>query len=332
MSSAELQAIIRDVCQQMARIFQTLESLGKKDSGNVQLVQRELVSFQQELRLAQRSIDGIMASDSITPLRDALVTASSMVTGGPTSVGVLLRSNVDISGDKFSATIRELRKHHQGLRAAHKTFIAEQLMATPTVTAIQLPESSRDPCTALLKSFSTSPFAAFVPPKDRNLFDSISPTTFHLYHQAFSDAGKAFVQQRANKQPGTRSLAKIEVNLFERLWSQTIYSFDTSELGWQVEQMENKNKLDTLRDHVDEGLRDALLRFKLARFSMVFVGAESAGKSAFLNAFIGRDLLPTHSECIQEFIRPLTRFQYTHLQPTRATSDMFPDNLFQSSI
>lgn len=77
------------------------------------------------------------------------------------------------------------------------------------------------------------------------------------------------------------------------LWNGSIFSLHNVKLS--MFQGEERPVIDELTESISsmrDGARDALLRASSRVWSIVFVGAEDSGKSTYINALVGADLLP----------------------------------------
>jgi ribosome biogenesis GTPase A len=98
-------------------------------------------------------------------------------------------------------------------------------------------------------------------------------------------------QQLSNDQ-SLSGLLRAKSELFEQMWIKTTQILQESTFGWLPKQAADTGRFEVLQDQLEQGLRDALFR-QMAPHRMVFISTESSGKSTFINALIGKELLPT---------------------------------------
>ena len=107
--------------------------------------------------------------------------------------------------------------------------------------------------------------------------------------------GKAWVDDRVRKYNGqVRDIGALQASLFELLWSGTIeqlkqysaYSADDPE----------RPEFERAVEELEKALRGAIVRSKKQCFAIAFCGMVKAGKSLFLNALMGRAILPSDGE------------------------------------
>ena len=106
--------------------------------------------------------------------------------------------------------------------------------------------------------------------------------------------GRAWVDDRIRRtDKQVRDLCTLKTSLFELLWSGTVeqlkrhssYLDDPEQPGFEraVEELEN-------------ALQEGIVRSKKQLFTIAFCGMVNAGKSSFLNALMGRAILPSDGE------------------------------------
>jgi hypothetical protein len=107
--------------------------------------------------------------------------------------------------------------------------------------------------------------------------------------------GKAWVDDRARiGDAQARDLGALQTSLFELLWSGTVeqlkrhsaYSADDPE----------RQEFEKAVEELEKALQEAIVRSKKQRFAIAFCGMVKAGKSLFLNALMGRMILPSDGE------------------------------------
>jgi len=107
--------------------------------------------------------------------------------------------------------------------------------------------------------------------------------------------GKAWVDDRVRKyDTQVRDISALQTLLFELLWSGTVellkrhsaYSADDPE----------RPDFEKAVEELEMALQEAIVRSKKRRFAIAFCGMVKAGKSLFLNALMGRAILPSDGE------------------------------------
>jgi len=107
--------------------------------------------------------------------------------------------------------------------------------------------------------------------------------------------GKAWVDDRVRKyNTQVRDIAALQTLLFELLWGGTVeqlkrhsaYSSDDPE----------RPEFEKAVVELERALQEAIVRSKRQRFAIAFCGMVKAGKSLFLNALMGRAILPSDGE------------------------------------
>jgi len=115
-------------------------------------------------------------------------------------------------------------------------------------------------------------------------------TTRH--EQVARRIGKAWVDDRVcGYNPQFQDLGALQISLFELLWSGTVEQLKRQSvyLGEYPERPEFEGRVEEL----ERALRAAIVRSKKERFTIAFFGMVNSGKSLFLNALIGRAILPS---------------------------------------
>ena len=107
--------------------------------------------------------------------------------------------------------------------------------------------------------------------------------------------GKAWVDDRVRRfNAQVRDIGALQTSLFELLWSGTVeqlkrhsaYSADDPE----------RPEFERAVEELERALQEAIVRSKKQRFAIAFCGMVKAGKSLFLNALMGRAILPSDGE------------------------------------
>jgi len=107
--------------------------------------------------------------------------------------------------------------------------------------------------------------------------------------------GKAWVDDRVRKSDTqVRDIVALQTSLFELLWSGTVeqlkrhsvYSSDDPE----------RPEFERAVEELERALQETIVRSKKQRFTIAFCGMVKAGKSLFLNALMGRAILPSDGE------------------------------------
>ena len=107
--------------------------------------------------------------------------------------------------------------------------------------------------------------------------------------------GKAWVNDRVRRYNAQgRDIGALQTPLFELLWSGTVeqlkrhsaYCFDDPE----------RPEFEKAVEELEVALKEGIIRSKKQRFVIAFCGMVKAGKSMFLNALMGRAILPSDGE------------------------------------
>ena len=107
--------------------------------------------------------------------------------------------------------------------------------------------------------------------------------------------GKAWVGDRVSKlDPQVRDLAALQTSLFELLWSGTVEQLKRHS-AYSVDDPE-RHEFEKAVEELERTLQEAIVRAKKQRFAIAFCGMVKAGKSLFLNALMGRAILPSDGE------------------------------------
>jgi hypothetical protein len=153
---------------------------------------------------------------------------------------------------------------------------------------------------SVLHSFHLHPFA-LSPEGDSQVnlltFAALnhSHETATQYEALAQRIGRAWVSDRVPKvDVNVRDLAALQTSLFELLWSGTIEQLKKHEAD-ATPDPERPEFEGALRE-LEKALQEAIVRAKKQRFAIAFCGMVKAGKSLFLNALMGRAILPSDGE------------------------------------
>ena len=104
--------------------------------------------------------------------------------------------------------------------------------------------------------------------------------------------GKAWVDDRAPKYNAqVRDIGALQTSLFELLWSGTVEQL--KRLVAHTADDPERPEFERALKELEGVLQEAILRSKKQRFTIAFCGMVKAGKSLFLNALMGRAILPS---------------------------------------
>ncbi|KAG8854659.1 hypothetical protein FRB91_003239 [Serendipita sp. 411] len=119
------------------------------------------------------------------------------------------------------------------------------------------------------------------------------------------EGGLASVIQTPSMQMGRSWLAEVTtfdrsplavinagIELYQRLWVNTVQILRQSELGWMAGQDLERQKYLAFQEQMDQALRDALLRQENDVHTTVFVGGQHSGKSTLINGLLECNVLP----------------------------------------
>jgi hypothetical protein len=105
--------------------------------------------------------------------------------------------------------------------------------------------------------------------------------------------GKCWIDDRVNRHhvPSNR-LIDVQIILFELIWSGTIQQLRENPTR-STSDPEYK-EFEQILDELDNSLQEVIARSRRPRFTLSFYGMVKAGKSLFLNALIGKTVLPSN--------------------------------------
>lgn len=117
------------------------------------------------------------------------------------------------------------------------------------------------------------------------------------YEELARRIGRAWVDDRVQKYSvRVRDLAALQTSLFELLWSGTIEQLKKRDAGSSDDP--ERPEFEKALVELERALQEAIVRSKKQRFAIAFCGMVKAGKSLFLNALMGRAILPSDGEMI----------------------------------
>jgi hypothetical protein len=108
--------------------------------------------------------------------------------------------------------------------------------------------------------------------------------------------GKGWIDDRVNRHHVAASqLTDVQITLFEFIWSGTIRQLRENPTR-NISDPEYGDFEQTL-DQLESSLQEVIARSRSPRFTLSFYGMVKAGKSLFLNAMIGKIVLPSDGRC-----------------------------------
>jgi hypothetical protein len=155
---------------------------------------------------------------------------------------------------------------------------------------------------SVLQAFHVHPFA-ISPEGDSRInlptFEILNHNheTATRYEQLARQIGKAWVDDRAriyNAQ--IRDINSLQILLFELLWSGTVEQLKRHSAHSPDDP--ERAEFERAVEELERALQGAIVRSKKQRFAIAFCGMVKAGKSLFLNALMGRAILPSDGECV----------------------------------
>jgi len=115
------------------------------------------------------------------------------------------------------------------------------------------------------------------------------------HEQLARKIGKAWVDDRVRRlDTQVRDIAALQTSLFELLWSGTVEQLKRHS-AYSADDPERPD-FEKAVDELEKALQEAIVRSKKQRFAIAFCGMVKAGKSLFLNALMGRAILPSDGE------------------------------------
>ena len=153
---------------------------------------------------------------------------------------------------------------------------------------------------SVLHAFHSHPFA--LSPEGDSRVNLLTFTALNHNHQTASRyeelarrIGKAWVDDRIqNYNAQVRDLVALQTSLFELFWSGTIEQLKKRDVN-SADDPEQADFEKALLE-LEKALQEAIVRSKKRRFAIAFCGMVKAGKSLFLNALMGRAILPSDGE------------------------------------
>ena len=113
------------------------------------------------------------------------------------------------------------------------------------------------------------------------------------YEELARRVGRAWVDDRLQKyNVQVRDLSALQTSLFGLLWSGTIEQLKKRDADPNGDDPERPDFEKALAE-LEKMLQEAIVRSKKQRFAIAFCGMVKAGKSLFLNALMGRTILPS---------------------------------------
>ena len=220
-------------------------------------------------------------------------------------VFTVLKANI---GPEYVSNLKEATKEvivcQQNTERAFKLvwnlYVATQQHTgrRPSVNNVgDIQDNVCDALDSVLQAFHLHPFA-LSPESDRRFnlhtFTALNHNhqTAIRYEELARRIGKAWVDDRTHNYNGqVRELADLQTSLFELFWSGTIEQLKKLDVnsGDDPEHADFEKSLIEL----ERALQEAIVRSKKRRFAIAFCGMVKAGKSLFLNALIGRAILPS---------------------------------------
>ena len=153
---------------------------------------------------------------------------------------------------------------------------------------------------SVLHAFHYHPFA--LSPEGDSRVNLLTFTALNLNHQTATRyeelarrIGKAWVDDRIQNHNGqVRDLTALQTSLFELFWGGTIEQLKKRDVN-SGDDPEHRDFEKALME-LERALREMIVRSKKRRFAIAFCGMVKAGKSSFLNALMGREILPSDGE------------------------------------
>ena len=106
--------------------------------------------------------------------------------------------------------------------------------------------------------------------------------------------GKAWVDDHIVHNAQIRDIDALQTSLFELLWSGTVEQLKLHS-GYSSDDRE-RPEFEKAVEELERALQGAIVRSKKQRFAIAFCGMVKAGRSLFLNALMGRAILPSDGE------------------------------------
>ena len=209
----------------------------------------------------------------------------------------------ELIGDLKDATVDSFVCQQNNKRAFKLVWnlyvVAQQWTGAPSSVDIigNIQDSIGQALDSVLHAFHVHPFAVSPEGDSR-----VNLPTFAILNHSHETAtrheklarriGKAWVDDRARRyNTQIQDIRALQTSLFELLWSGTVeqlkrhnpYSSDDPE----------RPEFERAVEELEMVLQEAILRSKKQHFAIAFCGMVKAGKSLFLNALMGRSILPS---------------------------------------
>lgn len=283
--------------EQCWRTLEASEPFLTASDRHVLLLRYEILSLQQELKLL------VQDEHKRAPARADDPSSGQLSVALNHNEVVLREIAAHIARDQASendwTTLTEkARTARLQLQAAHKAARAAKLGGAAAVVDVTITTTEAK---SMASIFALSPF--HIQPQQISANISTSALAQALSESDNSYMGTTIQAARKWVQPFLMSsgsllgLRELEEDLVTRIWS-SMETLRTVNLGWTTEQAADKKEFFLAVDQLDQGLRDALYRHHSSKLSLVLLGSEGCGKSTFLNAFIGQNILPTGGQLI----------------------------------
>jgi len=134
--------------------------------------------------------------------------------------------------------------------------------------------------------------------------------------------GKAWVHDRVRKyDTQVLDIAALQTSLFELLWSDTVEQLKRHS-AYSADDPERPD-FEEVVEKLEKALQGSIVRSKKQRFAIAFCGMVKAGKSLFLNALMGRAILPSDGKSDN----PRTPYSILSIIPAEPPSTAWPCRL-----
>jgi hypothetical protein len=201
----------------------------------------------------------------------------------------------------IEATSRDIGISRRAFDIAFKTYWLPRFLTTEEIRKSRefVVDEYPQQLANLLRAFRERPFAIGGP---EDSFIKEAPSTrddipaYSTYQKRIKDTGIAWARAYNEEKLSLEGLMAVQNGIFTLAWGGTlavVANIDTLSFN---QPRSNFSEMPTAQIELSNKLRDSILRYHSSQHSIVFVGTENSGKSTFLNAFIGVEMLPTGGE------------------------------------
>ena len=219
----------------------------------------------------------------------------------------VLKTNIplrhhDLIGDLKDEICRCQRDNERAFKLLWNLYVISQQHTDrqSDISNLQDRDSFGQALDSLLHGFHVHPFSISSGGESRTNLAALNVLnrnheTATRYEELARRFGKAWVEDRVpiyNAQ--VKDLGALQTSLFELLWNGTVEKLKRHS-AYSVSDAKPR-EFEGLFRELEKMLQDVIVRSKQQRFTIAFCGVVKAGTSLFLNALVGRTVLPSDGE------------------------------------